>query len=435
MSLRVCALLVCAVAAACGGSAPAPLAPSAASATAASPVITAAITGAVQTPAGTAAGLMVEIVGSSLRMAVDTGNRFTFAGVPAGQHRLRFSGAGVNAEVTLDPVAAGETLNVVIAVSGSAAHVQSGHKVGADETRFQDRITSIDTTAGTFALGERTVTTSGSTIIRSGSRAIALSDLRETMLVEVTGVEGETSFAARLIDVLGDPKLNLDGMVSGLTGTAAAFEFTLGAHRIVGSGATDFKGGSNPSFARLANGLTVHVAALDKGTFAEATRINLKDDPSATPASVTGTLEAMSGTSPVLTLTIGTATVLTDAATVVRKGNLTLTLEALAIGQTLAVEGTVGLDGTTFTAARIQIEGSPAPPASPFDAEGTVSALDGTCPAVTFSLQDRTIAVGPATHYVQVTCAALTNGTTLRVKGTIQGDGSVVATLVQLKKK
>jgi hypothetical protein len=439
MSRRVCALLVCAIAAGCGGSATAPLAPSSVPATASSPTSTATITGAVQTPAGTAAGMIVDLVGSSLRTAVDGDNRFAFAGVPAGQHRLRFSGAGANAEVALDPVASGETMNVVIAVSGASASVQSGHKIGVNETRFEGRIASIDTAAGTIVIGERTVTTSGSTVLKDGSRAIALTALTETMLVEVTGVQGETSFAARLIDVLPDPKLNLDGTVAGLTGTAAAFEFTLGSRRIAGGASTDFKGGPNPSFARLANGVAVHVAALDKGTFAEATRINLQEDPSATPTSATGTLTAIDGDAPVLTLTVGTSTVLTDAATVVRQGNLTLTLAALAVGQTLAVEGTLGLDGITFTASRIQIEGSPAPAPEPqpvaFDAEGTVSALAGTCPAVTFTLQEKTIAVNAATHYVQVTCGALANGTTLRVKGTLQGDGTVVATMVQFKKK
>jgi hypothetical protein len=434
MSRRLCVLLVCAIAAGCGGSGTAPLAPSPASVTTPTSS-TAAISGAVQTPAGPAAGMNVDIVGSTLRAIVDSDNRFAFPAVPAGQHRLRFSGAGANAEVGLDPVSPGETMMVVISINGAAASVQSGHKVGANETRFEGRIASIDLEEGTLVVGARTVATSASTVIRTGSRAITLAALAEPMLVEVTGVEAETSFAARLIDVQPDPKLNLEGTVAGLTGTAASFEFTLGARRIVGSGATEFRGGSNASFARLANGEAVRVAALDKGEFAEATRIHLQEDPTKTPASIRGTLTAIAGTAPALTLTVGDATVMTNAATVVRQGNHVLSLAALTVGQTLSVEGTLGLDGTTFTAARIQIEGGGSPgPALSFDAEGAVSGLGGTCPAVTFTLDGRAVAATAATHFVQVTCATLANGMTVRVKGTVQGDGSVVASQIQFRK-
>jgi hypothetical protein len=447
MSRSVSLFLVCAIAVGCGSaSAPSPLSPSTAL-TVSPSTGTASVNGSVQTSAG-AAGMTVELVGTALRATVGSDNRFALAGIAPGTHRLRFTGMGANAEVTLDSVSAGETLEVIVDVNGAAATVQSGRKLAVNETRFEGRIVSVppDVAAGTLLVGERTVTTTASTVIRNGSRTIALADLTAATLVEVTGVEGETSFAARLIDVLRDPVLQLDGTVAGLTGTAAEFEFTLGTRTIRGNSATEFKGGgSNPAFARLANGDAVHVAAADKGAFLLATRINLPSEPESTEPPVPvvtaeGTLTAVAGTSPVLTLTVGTSTVVTSASTIVRRKNETLTLAALAVGQTVSAEGIAGTGGA-INATRISIEVDPAAPpappvtpAAPFDVEGIVSARTGTCPAVTFIVQTKTVVADASTQYVQLTCATLANGATVRVKGRLQEDGSVTADQIKKSK-
>lgn len=448
MSRSVSLFLVCAIAVGCGSaSTPSPIAPSTALSVTPS-TGTASVNGSVQTSAGAAAGMNVELVGSALRATVGSDNRFALAGIAPGAHRLRFTGMGANAEVALDSVAAGETLEVIVDVNGAAATVQSGRKLAVNETRFEGRIVSVppDVAAGTLLIGERTVSTNASTVIKDGSRTIALADLTATMLVEVTGVEGETAFAARLIDVLRDPVLQLDGTIAGLTGTASEFEFTFGTRTVRGNSATEFKGGgSNPTFARLANGAVVHVAAADKGEFLLATRINLPSEPVSTEPPVPvvtaeGTLTAVTGTSPVLTLSVGTSTVVTSASTVVRRKNETLTLAALAVGQTISAEGTAGTGGA-INATRISIEYDPAAPpappvtpAAPFDVEGIVSGKAGTCPAVTFVVQTKTIVADASTQYLQLTCSTLANGATVRVKGRLEEDGSVTADQIKKSK-
>lgn len=428
MSRRVFALLVCAVAAGCGGSTSTPLAP-AATQTTNSAVTTASINGAVQTPAGTAAGMTVDVIGTTLRATVGSDNRFGFPAVPAGQHRLRFSGGGANAEVALDPVSSGESLDVVVAVSGATASIQSGHKLGVNETRFEARITSIDAAAGSLVAADKTVTTTTATVIKNGSQTIPLSALTATTLIEVTGTQGTTSFAARLIDVLRDPQLQINGTVAALTGNASAFEFTLGARRITGTGATEFRGGPNPSFARLANGVSVHVTAADKGTHAEATRIIVQEDETATPGSVTGLLASVMGTSPSLTLQVAGNTVRTNAATLVRRGSTVLPLSALALGQTLAVDGTLGTDGS-ITAAKIQIEELAA------SITGTLTAITGTSPTLTLTVGGASVVTNADTIVRRgtsvVTLATLATGQSLVVDGTSAG-GIITAAQIQIQ--
>lgn len=443
MSRSVSLFLVCAIAAGCSStSSRSPMAPMT-SLTVSTTAGTAAISGSVQNAQGGGAGLGVAIVGTSLNTTVGADNRFSLSGIPAGAHRLHFSGPGTNAEVTLEPVASGETLDVIVSVNGLAATVQTGRKLAVNETRFEGRIESLppDAAAGTLVVAGRTVTTTASTVIRNGSQTVSLASLSEATLVEVTGVEGETSFAARLIDVLRDPQVHVDGTVAGLTGTAAAFEFTIGTRTVRGTSATDFNGGSNASFARLADGQTVHVTAADKGEFVLATRINLPEDAPAVPVvTASGTLSAITGTIPALTLTVGTSTVITNEQTLVRRKNETLTLAALATGQVLQVEGTAGA-GAEINATKITIENDPAvppappvTPASPFDAEGIVSGLTGTCPAVTFVVQTKAIAANASTQFVQLTCGTLGNGATVRVKGRLQPDGTVIADQIKKSK-
>lgn len=320
-----------------------------------------------------------------------------------------------------------------------AGEAARGPVLSANETRFSGRVevSPDDAAANTLLVAGRTVVVSTSTTIKNGSQIVAASSLAVDTLLDVVGVQGETTFAARLIDVLRDPQVQADGTVSGLAGTASSFTFTLDGRSVRGTSATEFKGGPNPSFARLGDGVAVHVTADDKGTYLQATRVILQEveDPAAPEVKLTGTIAAMTGTAPALTLTVGTSMVLTNAATVVRRKNDTLTLAALEVGQTVEVTGTADADGAII-ATRIQIEGgaaAPAPPAASFDATGTISARTGTCPAVTFTLNGKTVTTSATTSYVQLDCAALVDGAKVRVKGSMNGD-AVSATWVKKEK-
>src|SRR5207244_12135589 len=73
------------------------------------------------------------------------------------------------------------------------------------------------------------------------------------------------------------------------------------------------------------------------------------------------------------------------------------------------------------------------PPATttPVTLTGTVSGSTGTCPTVTFMVQSTKVTVNNATTYPQTSCADATKNTaSVKVTGTKQSDGSVLATSV-----
>lgn len=428
---------------------------------------------------------------------------------------------GSSASSPLAPAAAPQPTSVTNAGGTDAGEAARGPVLSADETRFSGRVEAspADAAENTLVVGGKTVVVSDATTIKNGSQSVSPASLTVDTLVDVVGVQGETTFAARLIEVLRDPQVQADGTVSDLSGTASAFAFMLNGRRVTGTSATEFKGGPNPSFARLTDGIAVHVTAADKGTYLQATRVILQEEtagapevkvqgtitaitgtapaltltvgtttvvtnaatlvrrknetltlsalsadqqvevtgtaatdgvvaalrvqietvaatpaPTAPEVKVQGAISAISGTSPALTLTVGAHTVITSSATVVRRKNDTLTLAALAVGQTVEVTGTANSDGA-IAALRVQIEEAAAPPvtSTAFDATGTIAARAGTCPAVTFTLNGKTVTTSATTNYVQLDCADLANGAKVRVKGSADGD-AVTATWIKKEK-
>lgn len=65
--------------------------------------------------------------------------------------------------------------------------------------------------------------------------------------------------------------------------------------------------------------------------------------------------------------------------------------------------------------------------------KGAVSALAGTCPDITFTLNGVTVKASSATRYEGVTCTQVRNMTPLEVHGRRQGDGSIQAAEIELE--
>jgi hypothetical protein len=62
---------------------------------------------------------------------------------------------------------------------------------------------------------------------------------------------------------------------------------------------------------------------------------------------------------------------------------------------------------------------------------GTIRAFGGSCPALTFTLEGKTIKTNATTSFRDVACTALKNDVRVTVVGTTQADGSVLATTVR----
>lgn len=424
------ALSMTLAAAACGG-ASSPTAPAPAG-NAAPNASTAVINGTVaggtsaalfNTTNGAGAGMTVTVQGTTITTTVNGAGQFQLTSVPPGTTVLIFNGVGANAQLNLGTLLAGQTTTITVVINGVDATLED--KIQGSDREIEGRIESI--TGNTLKVAGRTVVVGASTVIRHGDTTMTLSQLAVGQRVHVKGTvtgEGTTaSTAATEIKVQNmntSIPVNLEGTVSGLTGTATAFQFTLEGRTVKGTSATEFKGGRSPSFASLANGDEVHVKGTPHEGFVLADRITFEDEDD-DEFEGKGAVSGLSGTCPAITFTLNAITIRATSATEFKEGACT----SIANGDIVEVEGVRQTDGSVL-AKKIESEEDD-DDANEWEATGTISGLSGACPAITFTLAGKTVRATSSTEFKAITCAAVANGTKLKVEGTTQTDGSVIA--------
>lgn len=274
-------------AAACGG-ASTPTAPSAIANESGTSATTAAIHGTVAgatsaalftTTNGAAAGMTVTVQGTTITTTVNGAGQFQLTSVPAGTTVLVFNGVGANAQLNLGTLLAGQTTTISVIINGVEATLED--KIQGSDREIEGRIEAI--TGSTIKVAGRSVTIGASTVIRHGDTTMTLSQLAVGQRVHVKGTvtgTGTTAATAATLILVQNMNTsipsNLEGTVSDLTGTAAAFEFKIGSSVVRGTAATEFKGGKSPSFAGLANGGRVHVKGMQQNGFVQAESVTLQ---------------------------------------------------------------------------------------------------------------------------------------------------------------
>jgi Domain of unknown function (DUF5666) len=313
-------------------------------------------------------GVTVTVAGTSNSATVDASGRFTLTNVPPGDVQLQFTGAA-NATLPVGAVAATETVDLVILVSGGSASIDSEVRNGAAEAQLEGRIDSLPpaTPPLTFKAAGRTVKTDGSTQFVDGGATRSFADLTLGMRVHVKGTFAADVMTARWIE-LQSPQV----------GTPPP---------------------APPTPA----------------------------PPEDTSASIQGTLKTIGGSLPALTLLVDMTTVRTSSGTEVKRRGDVQTLDALTVGQSLHVVGTRRADAS-IDARLIEIDDDAV--GGEFQIEGSLGGLKGVCPAVTFGVNGFSIATSASTSFVGSACSALKNGAKVTVKGTRLADGSVSATSV-----
>ena len=145
---------------------------------------------------------------------------------------------------------------------------------------------------------------------------------------------------------------------------------------------------------------------------------------SATTANeIKGTVTGLTGTCPAVTFKLEGKTIRASAATAYGDR----TCADVKNDVKVTVVGTAQADGSIL-ATKVLIAPPPAP--AQVEIKGTVTGLTGTCPAVTFALEGKTIRASAATAYGDRTCADVKNDVKVTVVGTAQADGSILATKV-----
>ena len=174
----------------------------------------------------------------------------------------------------------------------------------------------------------------------------------------------------------GDAELH--GNIAELSGTAAAFSFRLAGRLVRGDTATGFfgDGNRNDSFARLDNGDRVEVKGVTRDGFVYAQRIHINGGPDDDDDDD----------------------------------------DDDADDDDADDDEDDDDDGEEEEHKDGEAEFS-----------GTLASLGGSCPSIAFSVSGRSVATNSATEFSKTSCSALKNGDRVKVEGTPQSNGVVLA--------
>jgi len=157
------------------------------------------------------------------------------------------------------------------------------------------------------------------------------------------------------------------------------------------------------------------------------------------------------------TITVNGVMVEVTLATKIERGETTITLAGINVGDRVEVKGTrSGTTATSIAATKIEVTAQAAGPANPpgpgndnddddhddndngtvpgarVEVDGAITgAIGGACPGLTFTVRGTTVATNGSTEVKDTTCAALRIGHNVEVKGTRQANLSVLATRVE----
>ncbi len=440
------ALVIAAVTVAgCSGSSKSPVGPTSTGGSGA--VITGTVRSGGAIAASTSAadqGVTVTVVGTNVRSGIDAAGRFSLTGVPAGDLQVKFSGAGIDATLTVTQVQATQTIDLVVNLAGSFATVEAERRESSGDVQLEGRIESLPPTMSpnTLKVSGTTILTDGSTRIVRGGADRPFSDLEVGMRVHVVARPSGSNYVAVSITVQNtntNIPVNVNGVVSNLTGSATNFEFKIGSIVVKGDVLTEFFGnGNDDTFEDLEDGQRVEVKGQQRDGFVYAARIHINggdddddddDEDQDSSASIHGVLNSIGGSAPNMTLTVGTTTVRTSSDTVVQRRGDVQTLSVLQVGMTLHVVGDRQSDGS-IDARRIQIMDDEV--GDDMEIEGAAGGVQGTCPSLTFGVNGFSVVTNGSTVFgPPLTCSGLKSGTKVLVKGTRQANGSILATSVK----
>jgi hypothetical protein len=191
-------------------------------------------------------------------------------------------------------------------------------------------------------------------------------------------------------------------------------------------------------FTDLKMGDHVQAKGTKDGTTLTATEIKVEQDgdgdddddhpPTTTPTPVTlsGTVSGSTGTCPSVTFTVQSTKVTVNNVTTYPQ---TSCADATKNNASVNVTGTKQSDGSVL-ATSVSVT---TPATTTTTLTGAISGSTGTCPTVTFTVQSTKVTVNSTTTYPSTTCADATKNTAnVKVTGTKQTDGSVLATSVSL---
>jgi hypothetical protein len=380
------------------------------------------------------AGLTVEAVGANRSTTVGADGQFSLSDVPAGDVQLRFHGGGVDSMVTLSQVSATDVVTIEVTLANGGAALTSELRQSG-RMQLEGRIEGL-TPPDQLTVNRRTVRTLSSTTIRRGSQTLSFSDLAAGMRVHVMGqLEGDVLNASHIEvqNVNTQVPVPLNGVVSGLAGTSANFDFFVNGRKVKGDAATAFFGDGNrgSSFADLRNGVRVEVKGRQEDGYVYAERIHINGgDDDDDEMEVEGAVSGLTNGCPSLRFTVQGVTVVTSGDTRFSGG----ACAQLENGDEVEVTGRRQADGTVL-ATEVKIEDDDDDESASI--EGELTSMTGSPPELLLVVGGTTVRTSSATEVRRrgdrLTLAALRVGQILHVVGVRRSDRSLDARMIQIK--
>ena len=234
----------------------------------------------------TRSGVTISIVGTGISTNADNQGQFTLDNVPSGTVVLNFTAPGANATATLQGVGPGDRVQITVTINGNNAHIDSERHNNGE---ISGRIASIDSGNKSFQAGDWTIKTTGSTVIRHGSKTVQFSDLKPGDHVQVRGTrDGGTVTASEIKVEQGgqggdadddddddeDNEAEVEGRVSGLGNSCPGITFMIGNTKVTADQNTAYR---RTSCDAIKNDLTVEVEGRRQNDGMLARRISLDD--------------------------------------------------------------------------------------------------------------------------------------------------------------
>jgi len=146
--------------------------------------------------------LTVSINGTNISSNVDGNGQFELTGVPPGDVTLKFSGAGVNASITLTGVPASAQINITVTLNGNSARLEDREDdQDEDGNELEGSVSNLSgscATSLTFTLQGSTVKTDANTKFEDGQ----CSQIVNGTKVEVEGTnEGNNAVLAKVVEI------------------------------------------------------------------------------------------------------------------------------------------------------------------------------------------------------------------------------------------
>ena len=131
------------------------------------------------------------------------------------------------------------------------------------------------------------------------------------------------------------------------------------------------------------------------------------------------------------TITVGGSVIAVPAGTRIRRGDTAKTFADLKVGVDVEVE--TMMNGSTLTATDVKIEDDEDDDARDglMEVSGAVSNVSGSCPTLTFVVQNRTVVTTGNTRF-DLGCDKIKNTVRVEAKGALAANGSLMATSVEL---